>query len=54
MYNRGGVGGIAGGGTLAATGFSTAAVVMIGLSLLLLGFALVRFSLVRRSIRDDG
>lgn len=52
MYRGGGVGGLIGGGTLAVTGFSTFAVVAIGLALLLLGLAMVRYSSLRRPARD--
>lgn len=52
MYRGGGVGGLIGGGTLAVTGFSTFAVLAVALGLLLLGLAMVRYSALRRPVRD--
>lgn len=42
-----------GGGALAATGLSAFAVVAVGLALLILGLALVRYSALRRPVRED-
>lgn len=53
MYRRGGVLPLIGGGTLAVTGFSAAVVIAIGLALLLLGLAMVRYSALRRPVRGD-
>ncbi|HWH35706.1 MAG TPA: hypothetical protein VNT56_10370 [Acidimicrobiales bacterium] len=52
MYRSGGVG-VVGGGTLAATGFSAFALVVVGLALLIIGLALVRTSVTRRAATTD-